>query len=571
MDVQELIRRIRAEAARNAPAAEAVGMNAPGMAATWHAEIPRVAEGASALPMQPRYDVRDFLAYHDADFVRSAYRGLLRREPDATGSEHYLAALRSARLSKIDILGRIRYSAEGRAAGVHVRGLAAPFAVRSLRRVPLLGRVVAIVQYVWRLPDLVRNHERLETVLFQREAELRAQLNGQARAIQTTFDTLHQRLAATIAESQQRVSVLEAREPDVRQQLQRLVQAGSDVSDRVSTLDAAVRAEADATRGRLATMQQAMDALHSLKVERHEVDVLRTTVLSRLDAETTRAAELRAETERALGGFRDRLLDQWRSHLEHERRVNALLDEVRQRGAMIAPTPAAPVTSEYEAHALDAFYVAFEDRFRGARADILKRAAVYLPVVQAAQAGTSEAPVLDLGCGRGEWLETLRDSGLTGRGVDRNAAMVDACRELGLDAIAADALAYLRSLPDGSVGAVTAMHIVEHVPFQQVIVMLDEILRVLKPGGVAIFETPNPENVYVGACNFYIDPTHLHPYPPDALRFVFESRGFAEAVVRRLRIEPDGSRFLQDAPTNGDDPMLRLFTETLDYCVVATK
>src|SRR5262249_31917377 len=156
-------------------------------------------------------------------------------------------------------------------------------------------------------------------------------------------------------------------------------------------------------------------------------------------------------------------------------------------------------------------YVAFEDQFRGTREDIKKRCRVYLPIIQDAGVGADEMPILDLGCGRGEWLELLQDEGLQARGLDINPLLVEACRKRGLEVVEGDMIAFLRTLPDASVGGITGFHIIEHVPLEILINVLDETVRVLKPGGLAIFETPNPQNILVGSCNFYIDPTHRRP------------------------------------------------------------
>jgi O-antigen chain-terminating methyltransferase len=183
---------------------------------------------------------------------------------------------------------------------------------------------------------------------------------------------------------------------------------------------------------------------------------------------------------------------------------------------------------------LDTFYARFEDRFRGTREEIKTRAAYCLAIVREAGAGTAERPIVDLGCGRGEWLDLLAEQGLTARGVDSNLAMVAENRERGRDVVEAEALTYLRGLPDRSCGAVTALHLVEHLPFPTVIAIVDEIARVLQSSGVAILETPNPQNLLVGACTFYIDPTHRRPLHPETMRFLAEARGLTRVEIRYL-------------------------------------
>jgi 2-polyprenyl-3-methyl-5-hydroxy-6-metoxy-1,4-benzoquinol methylase len=154
-------------------------------------------------------------------------------------------------------------------------------------------------------------------------------------------------------------------------------------------------------------------------------------------------------------------------------------------------------------------------------------------------------PVLDLGCGRGEWLELLREEGLRARGVDLNRMLVEACRQQGLEVVDGDAIGYLRSLPDASLGVVTAIHLIEHLPFDAFVKLLDETVRVLKPGGVTIFETPNAENVLVGSNTFYLDPTHRNPLPSAVVKFLAEARGLCRLEVMPLHPYPAACRVVE--------------------------
>jgi SAM-dependent methyltransferase len=174
------------------------------------------------------------------------------------------------------------------------------------------------------------------------------------------------------------------------------------------------------------------------------------------------------------------------------------------------PTTAAQSAhaAQEEAHARDAWYAAFQDRFRGSRVDIKMRLRAHLPRVWAAGVGTEAMPIVDLGCGRGEWLELFRDEGLKARRADLNRVSIARCREMGLEIAEEDALSCLRNIPDMAVGAVTGFHIIAHLLFDVLLALVDETHRVLKPGGLAIVETPNPQNVMVEvAASTWIPPT----------------------------------------------------------------
>ena len=208
------------------------------------------------------------------------------------------------------------------------------------------------------------------------------------------------------------------------------------------------------------------------------------------------------------------------------------------------------------------FYRAFEDRYRGSRDLIKTRLQIYRPFLEGL-AGAEPATALDLGCGRGEWLELLGEAGFAARGVDLDEGMLAACRERGLNVLNDDAINALRTTPDGSLSVVSAFHVVEHIAFDQVQILIGEALRALRPGGLLILETPNSENLTVGTSSFYDDPSHLRPLPSKLLAFAVEFSGFERHAVLRLQ------------ETQYVDGALRLFDVLAgvspDYAIVAQK
>lgn len=184
-----------------------------------------------------------------------------------------------------------------------------------------------------------------------------------------------------------------------------------------------------------------------------------------------------------------------------------------------------------------AIYPAFEDRFRGTEVDVRERLSVYLPEVRALVRPDARGPrVLDLGPGRGEWLMLLAEAGVAAAGVDDNAAMVADLRGRGLDVVFGDAASHLAAVPDGSLDVVTAFHVVEHLDLESLLELLAQTRRVLRPGGLLVMETPNPANLVMGACNFYLDPTHRAPVPAARLQFLAAASGFTE--IRTWELHP---------------------------------
>ena len=259
------------------------------------------------------------------------------------------------------------------------------------------------------------------------------------------------------------------------------------------------------------------------------------------------------------------------SQVSQDHRLRKLLDEVRQ--ALPDSTfhkQIQTIVEESAEEKRDSLYISFEDHFRGGRQDIKDRLAYYVPIVRQANAGSKERIILDAGCGRGEWLELSKDEKLVARGVDINRMLVESCTKTGLDAVQSEIIDYLQTLKDNSIGAVTAFHLIEHLPYEVCLRFFDESLRVLKPGGLVIFETPNPENIQVGACNFYFDPTHLNPLPAKTVKFLAESRGFTGVSIHFLhplgnerQIEDDGSDIVRR--------FNQLFYGARDYALIGYK
>ncbi len=244
--------------------------------------------------------------------------------------------------------------------------------------------------------------------------------------------------------------------------------------------------------------------------------------------------------------------------------VDLFLESVRRK----LPNPSAEDLAA-EPSAWDHLYNAFEDKQRGSYDLIRERLEVYIPDLL-----TTTEPVIDIGCGRGEWLDLLKAKGISSYGVDNNPDVVSRAADRGLDVRLGDAMEHLGSLPEKSVAAVTAFHVAEHLQLNDLISLIDSALRVLVPGGKLILETPNPANLTVGATTFWLDPTHIRPLPSDLLSFLVDSRGFGHVEVRPL------SRTELPIPVSDDaDPVVARLTEVVnqhlgaaaDYAVLGTR
>lgn len=185
----------------------------------------------------------------------------------------------------------------------------------------------------------------------------------------------------------------------------------------------------------------------------------------------------------------------------------------------------------------DSFYSSFEGKHRGEREDIKNRLRTYLPFLTPFSSVKPEKEhiLLDLGCGRGEWLELVTEAGFIAKGADLDDGMLSYCKDFGLDVVNSDAISFLKSYPENSVDVISSFHVVEHIGFANVQLLIEESFRVLKPGGLLILETPNPENIVVASSSFYLDPTHTQPIPNQLLAFLTEYTGFNRTKILRLQ------------------------------------
>lgn len=215
----------------------------------------------------------------------------------------------------------------------------------------------------------------------------------------------------------------------------------------------------------------------------------------------------------------------------------------------------------------DSFYIGFEHRFRGGESSIIDRQRYYVPYLEHLKGGRRR--VVDIGCGRGEFLSLMSEEKIPAVGVDLNRAMVQRVRAKKLKAEVQDANEFLHNQRPGSVGAITGFHIVEHIPFSELLVLFRSCYASLNEGGLVIFETPNPESIPVGTHNFWMDPSHLNPVPPALLKYALESVGFKDATVHRLHPT------LENPNTEGLHEDVKKIVERFygprDYAIIAKK
>lgn len=258
-----------------------------------------------------------------------------------------------------------------------------------------------------------------------------------------------------------------------------------------------------------------------------------------------------------------------RNFTELSRRLDQILRT--PAGEQPISTPADPSDRDESGigAVMDSFYHRLENKYRGTTSDIRNRLRIYLPDVESAVIRTGGKPVMDIGCGRGEWLSLLNDTGITALGIDTNPVQIADVQEKGLDARQGDARSALTDAEDNSMACITAHHLIEHLPFEEVLWITREAMRVLAPGGVLLFETPNVRNVLVGATSFHNDPTHLHPMTDPVLTVLFETVGFHPIETRHLHPHEKLAEFM--AKPGFDPELANLMFGAQDLAILGHK
>jgi O-antigen chain-terminating methyltransferase len=231
----------------------------------------------------------------------------------------------------------------------------------------------------------------------------------------------------------------------------------------------------------------------------------------------------------------------------------AALETPGARAAAEPPRPASAIPF--------GVYSVFEERFRGASPEVRAKQEVYLEFLR-----DPPGPVLDVGCGRGEFLRLLSENGIAAAGAEINPLAVAECREAGLAVEEEDALAALARRASGSLGGVVAFQVVEHWTPEATFAFLREARRALSSDGTIILETINVDSLSTWR-TFYLDPSHVRPVPPQALQFLVEAAGFADAQVRYAAPLPPQERLTEE--TDNNRKLNELLFGPQDYAVIA--
>jgi 2-polyprenyl-3-methyl-5-hydroxy-6-metoxy-1,4-benzoquinol methylase len=253
--------------------------------------------------------------------------------------------------------------------------------------------------------------------------------------------------------------------------------------------------------------------------------------------------------------------DLGKTRREYDRLIHEELRIIRQRGSQQPPPPAPAAPAAEPTHTLSFDYGRFAERFRGNEDYVKKNIQFYRARFE------GRAPVLDLGCGRGEFLELMRDAGIEARGIDLSEESIARCRQKGLQVEQADLHAYLSDLPDRSLGGIFCSQVIEHLGPASLPGIIKLAADKLSRDGLLALETPNPECLAIFASHFYLDPTHTRPVPHPLAAFYMEESGLGQIEVQRLSPAVESMPALASLP----EDFRNAFFGGLDYAIFGIK
>ncbi len=473
-------------------------------------------------PQNCIYVMSDFTKFYDEEFIDNAYKLILNRTADSEGKNNYLSHLRSGKLSKTEIITSLYFSKEGRTQNIIILGIKKRHILSLLYKIPLLGYAAKTLFTMATLPKLLDRLNSHENSVENRLQNLNAKQNDLQLRIETkssneTVTNLQKHLESVLQTKSSNEALL-ALQKEIEQQNENLQK---EIEHQKENLQKQLLLKANLSEFEL-YLQTVSYAKEYMKISQQNMQNLIDEAKKRLPSKVLNKQELLAITQE-------------------------------------------------EQHMFDTFYVEFEDKFRGTTDDIKARVKSYLPYIKKLPFKKEELSILDVGCGRGEWLELLKENKYTNlKGVDLNSVMVAKSKSLGLDVEQIDVIAYLSSQKENSLAAITGFHIIEHLPFDVLMKFFHECFRVLKKGGMVIFETPNPENIAVGACNFYTDPTHLNPIPPVTGEFLLQQNSFTNTSILRLNLMKE-AKYIQDENFSDINDILFAHTKEQDYAIIGYK
>ena len=394
-----------------------------------------------------QYEINDFLKYHDKEFVRFAYKAILKREPDPSGYDNYLSKLRSGKLDKIDIVVSICKSPEGRSKGVKVKNINYYYLRCGIKRIPILSYFISWINTLLKLPKRIKNLEIENKYFYGKISDYIEEIDNKIHAINLNLEKIQSRFN------------------ELWQLNNTNINNYRELSNRLDT--------------NINNYRELSNRLKELGLTKEIPEILETTDESYL----AKAVESSFIPYHDLKGNRNK----------------------------------------------DTFYYFFENIFRGQRRDIKNRQKNYLKYILSIISESDGELFLDAGCGRGEFLELLKENNIPHIGIDINELEINFLKERGFNVAKADILEYLSNTPHKFIG-ISSFQVIEHLEFDYIKKFIELAYNKIGHNGVIILESINPHCPYA-LSRFYLDTSHIRPYPPETIKFLLEWFGFKNVKI----------------------------------------
>jgi len=511
------------------------------------------------------YDICDFTQYHDQEFVENVFRGVLKREPDQGGLQHYLGVLRSGEHTKTDILCVVRFCKEGRSKKVNILGIKKRCFLAVLHMIPIIGYALKSLFTLLTLPKLLKRIDEFEAHTHSKWDEL---LNNDLllqNATKTKADIVQMETKAEYSQIEElRTSFGAGLETKVEysqiEELRALLDSRletkaeySQVEELKTSFGAGLESKAEYSQ--IEELRALLDSRLETKAEYSQVEELKTSFGAGLEskAEYSQIEELRAlldsrlETKAEYSQVEEviALLDsRLETKAEHSQieELRALLDsrlETKEEYPQIEEFAEIPAEN-YLSRAIDLFggpvkdvdkfdktglcYSLFENAFYDHNI-VIEKQKIYLPYIQSHK----NSKWLDMGCGRGEFIENLLDEGIKAVGVDINPVEIGKLGQRGFEVYCDDAVDFLKASGKTYQG-ISALQVIEHFDHTYLKAFIQLVYDKLTDDGLIVLETINPHNPLAFG-NFHIDATHKVPLPPELMVFLLQWYGFHNVKI----------------------------------------
>lgn len=471
-------------------------------------------------------DVGPLLGLGYEEFVKACYEKILLRDLDREGAYHHVNRLHNREISKLELIYEFARSEEGCQKGIKLRGRKIRYQslrfFRKLFRVPVVGRVFRFIYNLFGINRVINslvNWNRDIVVRADKLEQLCGALEGHIEASERHIEALERHI--------------EALERGVEEERNFSSSFVSSYEDRMEPLELNVR-----NNNTLLEKYEGLFEKHQISIDQYEDDINNLIVqVSNLNA--ARSSMKPAVVE-----------------IKGEKQQNTNVEEV--------------VSGADSYYSID--YFDFENRFRGSQEHVKNAQRIYLPYFKACE------NVVDIGCGRGEFVELLVENGIGIKGVDLYLPYVEYGKMNGLPVFHGDGIEFLKQ--QEQVDGIFVGQVVEHISVQQIIELCAVAYEKLTDGSYLIMETPNPTSLAIYTESFYRDPSHNKPVHPETLKYITEKRGFSDVQI----LYTEGSRLPYHIPKLSDENEGRehefdvamqrvenLLYGSQDYAVIAKK